>query len=249
MDNSPAFGGTVGVHVRQLPLKLRATAFGHVFAQNLVEGLRYSARLRGSLDRWFGLTPDLGVIPGVGLTVEHFGGAPGGGAAGGASALAYDRSVYWRYGEQHPIRPSPRLSLRWQPLQDMVGVLSTWAVTNPELVTLDHASARAAWTALLPFYPNARGSLAYEASYRMADVHRPEAYLRHGPRVRADVGFWRGSTGRLMLYAEDALWFGTPQGIQNTLTFGLRWDFTRGRGLRDFMPFEEELEELVGGAP
>ncbi len=245
LDRSPAFGGTAGVHVRGLPWKLRGTAFGSVFAQSLGAGLRYSARLRGSVDRWIGLTPDLGLIPGVRVTVEHL----GGGVSTGASALAYDRSVYWRYGEQHPVRPSPRLSLRWQPLQDGVGMLSTWAVTNPELVTLDHASARAMWTALMPFYPNARGSLAYEASYRLADAHRPLAYLRHGPRARLDVGFWRGSTGRLMLYAEDALWFGTPQGIQNTLTFGVRWDFTRGRGLRDFMPFEEELEELVGGAP
>ncbi len=243
LERNPAFGGTAGLHLRRLPLELRATVMGRVFLQDVGGGLRYGARLRGSVDRWIGLTPDLGLIPGLGLTVEHFGGAPG------DDALGFDRAVFWRYGEQHPVRPSPRLSLRWQPLQDHVGMLTATTLHNPELLTLDHVAGRVQWAALLPFYPNARASLGYEASYRMIDLHRSEPYLRHGLRARADVGFWQGQTGRLLFYAEDALYLGTPWGAQNTLTLGVRWDWTRGRGLRDFMPFEEEFEDLVGPAP
>jgi hypothetical protein len=241
LDRSGAWGGNAALHLRRLPLDLRATLFGGVFTQTLGGGLRYAARARGSVDRWIGLSPDVGLLPGFGLTLEHFGGAapePG---------QVFDRKVYWRYGEQHPVRPSPRLSLRWQPLQDQVGMFSAWAVANPEWVTLDHVSGQARWTGMLPFHPGARASVAYEASWRMADLHRSEPYLRHGPKARVDLSLWHGAQGRLLLYAEDALWLGTPQGLQNTLSLGVRWDWTRGRGLRDFMPFEEELEDLVEG--
>ena len=79
----------------------------------------------------------------------------------------FDRSVFWRYGQQHPRRLTPELALRWQPVLDHVGTLSAWATSNADLSTADHVSARARWSALLggPL-PYTRASLSYELSHR-----------------------------------------------------------------------------------
>jgi hypothetical protein len=234
------FGATTALHLRRLPLDLRLYAQGSLFGQSVEDVLRWSARGRLSVDRWVRLDPDLGLVPGLGLALE---------TSHGGSAMdpsRYDQGVYWRYGRDHPRRLMPRLALRWQPFQDLVGTAGTFATTNADLGSLDHAGGQVQWAALLggPLR-GTRAELGYELSYRFQDAHRAEAYLRHRVAGRLDWNVWVGGGSRLMLFAEDRALLSGPFGLQNVFSLGARWDWMGGRGLRDISPPEEEFEELL----
>ncbi|NPC77688.1 hypothetical protein HPC49_05395 [Pyxidicoccus fallax] len=240
MNQPTVFGATTGLYVRELPLDLRLNVQGAFFTQSVEETLRWSARGRLSVDRWVGLSPDLGLVPGLGLALE----TNQGGSV--VDLSRYDQSVYWRYGKDHPRRLTPRLALRWQPFQDHVGTFGTYATTNADLGSLDQAGGQARWEALLggPLR-GTRAELGYELSYRFQDEHRSEAYLRHRLAGRMDWNVWVGSGSRLMLFAEDRVLLSDPFGLQNVFSLGARWDWMGGRGLRDITPPEEEFEELL----
>ncbi|QSQ23834.1 hypothetical protein JY651_02285 [Pyxidicoccus parkwayensis] len=234
------FGATTGLYVTRLPLSLRLNVHGAFFTQSVEDTLRWSARGRASVDRWVRLSPDVGLVPSLGLAVE---------TSHGGSAVdpdRYDQSVFWRYGEDHPKRLMPKLTLRWQPFQDHVGTVGTFATTNSDLGTLDHAGGAARWAALLggPLR-GTRAELGYELTYRLRDEHRAEAYLRHRVAGRLDWNVWVGNGSRLMLFAEDRALLSDPFGLQNVFSVGARWDWMGGRGLRDISPPEEEFEELL----
>ncbi|MBZ4422744.1 hypothetical protein [Myxococcus sp. RHSTA-1-4] len=234
------FGATSALYLRQLPLDLRLHVQGSLFGQSVEDVLRWSARGRASVDRWVRLSPDLGLVPGLGLALET---SHGGSAVDPAR---YDQGVYWRYGEDHPRRLMPRLALRWQPFQDHVGTVGTFATTNADLGSLDHAGGLVRWAALLggPLR-GTRAELGYELSYRFQDEHRSEAYPRHRVAGRLDWNVWMGTGSRLMLYAEDRALLSGPFGLQNVFSLGARWDWMGSRGLRDITPPEEEFEELL----
>lgn len=238
---SPVFGGRGAVHLRTLPWGLRLTGHAGALTQN-VAGLQRSRVFgRVSVDRWYAVGDDFGLIPGLGVSAEHqAGGTPADGAL-------FDRSVVWAYGAQHPLRISPRLTLRWSPFLDHLGEVSAFASSNSDVVTLDHATARIGWTTLLRSLPGARFGVGYEASWRLQDLHRSQSYLRHGLTAGADYSVWNGREGRLMVFAQDRAFLSGPFGLQNLFSVGVRYDWTFGRGLRDVMPFEEEFEELLDG--
>ncbi|MFP2926784.1 hypothetical protein ACLESO_16610 [Pyxidicoccus sp. 3LG] len=234
------FGATTGLYLTRLPLNLRLNLQGSLFSQSVESTLRWSARGRASVDRWVRLSPDLGLIPGLGLALE---------TSHGGSAVdpsRYDQGVYWRYGADHPRRLTPRLGLRWQPFQDHVGTAGTFATTNADLSTLDQAGGNLRWAALLggPLR-GTRAELGYELSYRFQDEHRSQSYLRHRVAGRLDWNVWAGTGTRLMLFAEDRALLSGPFGLQNVFSVGARWDWMGGRGLRDITPPEEEFEELL----
>ncbi len=240
VGQSTVFGATTGLYLKQLPMDLRLSLQGAFFTQSVESSLRWSARGRAAVDRYVRLSPDLGLVPGLGLALET---SHGGSAV---DAGRYDQSVYWRYGEDHPRRLMPKLALRWQPFQDHVGTVGTFATTNADLGSLDHAGGQARWAALLggPLR-GTRAELGYELSYRLRDEHRSEGYLRHRVAGRLDWNVWVGSGSRLMLFAEDRVLMSDPFGLQNVFSLGARWDWTGGRGLRDITPPEEEFEELL----
>ncbi|MCY1020681.1 hypothetical protein [Pyxidicoccus sp. MSG2] len=234
------FGANTNLYLTRLPLRLRLNLHGAFFTQSVEDTLRWSARGRATVDRWVQLSPDLGLVPSLGLAVE---------TSHGGSAVdpdRYDQSVFWRYGEDHPRRLIPKLSLRWQPFQDHVGSVGAFATTNADLGTLDHAGGGARWAALLggPLR-GTRAELGYELTYRMRDEHRAQAYLRHRVAGRLDWNVWAGNGNRLMLFAEDRALLSDPFGLQNVFSVGARWDWMGGRGLRDITPPEEEFEELL----
>jgi hypothetical protein len=240
LDTSPVLGTHAALHLTGLPLELRAQLRGALFAQQVEEALRWSARGWLSVDRRVPLTPDLALIPGLGLALESLQGSEA------VETERFDRGVFSRYGEQHPRRLTPEVSLRWQPLMDHVGLLSAWATSNADLRTVDHVSVRARWATLLGGpRPYTRASLSYELSQRLQDAHRSEAYLRHGLRGQLDWSLWTSSQGRLLLFAEDQVLLSARFGLQNMFSLGLRWDWTGGRGLRDVLPDEEEFERLL----
>ncbi|HZI13253.1 MAG TPA: hypothetical protein VE153_22925, partial [Myxococcus sp.] len=240
MGQPTVFGATTGLYLTELPLKLRLNLQAALFSQSVEDTLRWSARGKASVDRWVRMSPDLGLIPGLGLVLE----SQNGGSA--VDSSRYDQSVYWRYGEDHPARLTPRLNLRWQPFQDHVGTVGTFATTNADFATLDQAGGQARWEALLggPLR-GTRAGLGYELSYRFQDEHRSRAYLRHRVAGRLDWNVWVGGGSRLMLFAEDRVLLSAPFGLQNVFSLGARWDWTGGRGLRDVTPPEEEFEELL----
>ncbi|WP_404370027.1 hypothetical protein ACIHQR_08755 [Corallococcus coralloides] len=241
LNQSAVFGGTVAGYVNQLPGDLRLSMQGSVFSQTIDGAMRWSARGRVAADRYVRLSPDVGLIPGLGLTLESM---QGGSAV---DATRYDQNVYWLYGKDHPRRLSPRLSLRWQPFQDHVATLGMSAVSNANLYTVDNAGAYASWAALLGGkLQGTRVELGYGASQRFQDDHRATAYLRHRVSGRVDWNVWMGKGGnRLMLFAEDRAFLSGPYGMQNMFSLGARWDWTGGRGLQDVTPTEEEFEELL----
>ncbi|MBN8226193.1 hypothetical protein JYK02_01575 [Corallococcus macrosporus] len=241
LNQTAVLGGTVAGYVNQLPGDLRLSMQGSVFSQTIDGAMRWSARGRIAADRYFRLSPDVGLIPGLGLTVESM---QGGSAV---EASRYDQNVYWLYGKDHPQRLSPRLSLRWQPFQDHVATLGMSAVSNANLYTVDNAGAYASWAALLGGkLQGTRVELGYGASQRFQDDHRATAYLRHRVSGRLDWNVWMGKGGnRLMLFAEDRAFLSGPYGTQNVFSLGARWDWTGGRGLQDVTPTEEEFEELL----
>ncbi|NPC48511.1 hypothetical protein D7X99_34890 [Corallococcus sp. AB032C] len=241
LNRSAVFGGTVAGYVNQLPGDLRLSMQGSVFSQTIDGAMRWSARGRVAADRYVRLSPDVGLIPGLGLTLESM---QGGSAI---DATRYDQNVYWLYGKDHPRRLSPRLSLRWQPFQDHVATLGMSAVTNANFYTMDNAGAYASWAALLGGkLQGTRVELGYGASQRFQDEHRATAYLRHRVSGRLDWNVWMGKGGnRLMLFVEDRAFLSGPYGMQNMFSLGARWDWTGGRGLQDVTPTEEEFEELL----
>ncbi|MFB1482930.1 hypothetical protein [Corallococcus sp. RDP092CA] len=241
LNQTAVLGGTVAAYVNQLPGDLRLSMQGSVFSQTIDGAMRWSARGRVGADRYVRLSPDVGLIPGLGLTLESM---QGGHAV---EASRYDQNVYWRYGKDHPRRLSPRLSLRWQPFQDHVATLGMSAVSNANIYTVDNAGAYASWAALLGGkLQGTRVELGYGASQRFQDAHRATAYLRHRVSGRLDWNVWMGKGGnRLMLFAEDRAFLSGPYGTQNVFSLGARWDWTGGRGLQDVTPTEEEFEELL----
>ncbi|HET9450350.1 MAG TPA: hypothetical protein VFO83_05685, partial [Aggregicoccus sp.] len=233
-------GGRATLYFKRLPLDLRLQLQGALYGQRLEDVLRYRAQGRIAVDRWVRLGEDLSLIPSVGFTLETQQGGEG------VDRERYDRNVAYLFGINHPRRLSPRLSLRWLPLQDHVGTLSAWAVSNADLRSADSLNSQVRWSALLggPLH-QARGTLGYDVSLRRPDEHRGEGYLRHGILAAVDWGFWKGRDGRLLLFAEDRFLVSGPFGRQNQFSVGLRWDWTGGRGLRDVVPYEEEFEELL----
>jgi hypothetical protein len=240
LGSTPVLGSRAALYVAHLPLELRAHVQAALYTQALEDERRWSARGRLAVDRYVRLAPDLGLLPSLGLALEAY---PG---EAGASAEQFDRNVFWRYGEQHAQRLTPRLALRWQPFQDHVGGLALGATSNADLHTVDHVDGQLRWAALLGgSSPFTRAALGYGLSYRVQDAHRREGYLRHQVSGRLDWSLWTGTEGRLLLFAEDQLLLSSPFGPQNVLAIGARWDWTGGRGLRDALPPEEEFEELL----
>jgi hypothetical protein len=239
LESAPVLGGSAGLFAARLPLGLRAQASASAFGQSMEGSFRYALRGRAALDRFFRLDPDLGLIPSLALDLERFGGA-------GGTATEFDRSVFWRYGLEHPQRLTPRLTLRWTPFQDVVGRLSGFAISNADFATLDQYGGAMKWAALLggPLQ-GARASLGYDLTWRPVDLHREQAYLRHRVAGRLDYAVWTGASGRLLLFAEDQVLASQPFGLQNVLGLGVRWDWTGGRGLRDVLPYEEEFEDVL----
>jgi hypothetical protein len=241
IGRSAVLGGSAAAYVNQLPGDLRLSLQGSVFSQTLDGAMRWSARGRIAADRYLRLSPDVGVIPGLGLALESMQGGEA------VEATRYDQSVFWRYGKDHPLRMTPRVSLRWQPFQDHVATVGTSAVTNSNVYTLDNANVYASWAGLLSGrLHGTRVELGYGASQRFRDEHRSTEYLRHRVSARVDWNAWMGRGGnRLMFFAEDRVFLTGPYGTQNVFSLGARWDWTGGRGLRDVTPTEEEFEELL----
>jgi hypothetical protein len=98
MDTSPVLGTNAALHLTGLPLELRATLRGALFAQQVDETLGWSARGWLSVDRRFQLSPDLSLIPGMRFAMESQQ------VDESEDTERFDRSVFWRYGQQHPRR-------------------------------------------------------------------------------------------------------------------------------------------------
>ncbi len=232
-------GADAGLELAQLPLGLRMVLKAGGARQEIEGEALASAHGRLSLQRYVALSPDWALLPQVAFSAERFFGESS------ASSDLFDRDVYWRYGEDHPQQWSPRLTLRWHPLQDQLFRLVGWGTSNADLVTIDHASTQLSWSALLggPLAP--RVGLSYEASYRFVDAHRAEAYLRHAVGGELAFSLWPTPAGRAQLVVADQVLASDPFGAQNVFSVGLRFDWSGGRGLRDLGPTEEDFDELL----
>lgn len=236
LDTTLAAGGDLRVQLRRLPLGLRFGAFGRWAQQKIEECcLTWSGRGQFALSRSFQLTPSMWLIPGVRFDAEHYEINPG--AEDRFPFL--DPRVFSPYSKDHSLGLIPRASLYWLPLQDQIAVLSAYAVSNADLRTVDNVGVRAKWEGMIEtshlFGPTFE--LSYRLSRRFNDEHRETAYFRHDIGAGLAWPLWRGRAGRLTLGLSDRLFL---SGIrkENVFRVELRFDWTAGRGLRDFSPPE-----------
>ncbi|WP_437687829.1 hypothetical protein [Sorangium sp. So ce176] len=165
-----------------------------------------------------------------------------------------DKDIFTPYADEHRTQASLGARLRHRPFVDALVTAGTSLRLSPVPSTLDRVDA----TLDLDLLPG-RGlwpwiQLGWLASYRPENETRDEAFLRNAFTAGLTFWSWLSRGHRVSLGAEGTFLFDIPSPSQTSprlsaLLFA-RYDFTAGRGLRDFpphaTPFRDRQEEGSG---
>jgi hypothetical protein len=243
----PAYGATVDLAWRRLPLGLRLDAMARAFAQLAADTLAWTAQARVRVGRSFRLQPSLTLVPALSVQARSYSLD----AATLPDGAAVDPLVYNAYDRAHRLGMRPEATLYWRPLQDQLGLAGARVVTNEDLYSPDRAELELAWRGIGP-WPRAGSpvfELRYRPGYRFDDAGRSRGYVRHDLGVRLDWSLWNGRAGRWLLEVRDEAYLSTVWGNRNVFLIGLRYDAVDGRGLRDMLPIEYRFDELIEPPP
>jgi hypothetical protein len=241
----PAYGATVDLAWRRLPLGLRLDVMSRAFAQFAADTLAWTAQGRARVGRAFRLQPALTLVPALAVQARVYSldAAPAG--------AVVDPLVYNDYDRAHRFGLRPEANLYWRPLQDQIGFAGARLVTNEDFYSPDRAELELGWRGLAPWqrigFPVLE--LRYRPGYRFEDAGRSRGYMRHDLGVRLDWSLWNGSAGRWLLEVRDEAYLSTGWGNRNVFLIGLRYDAVDGRGLRDMLPIEYRFDELIEPPP
>ncbi len=226
-------GGAAELYLAGMPLGTNLQVAGAAFTQPFSNGQAWRARGELQLARRFEASDTITVIPTLGATLDRFNTDP---VVVAASAENLDPDVFNTYRYAHDRALIGRLALRWMPLQDLVGWITTSAVTNATPGSFDHVDAALRLQHLASSrLGDVLVDLGYRPSYRLADDDRSDAYLRHQLSAKLEWSVWTGAAGRLAVTLWDDL-FVSPGLRVNAIGAGLRFDLVSGRGLLDFAP-------------
>ncbi|XXT17945.1 hypothetical protein WME94_47730 [Sorangium sp. So ce429] len=165
-----------------------------------------------------------------------------------------DKDIFTPYADEHRTQASLGARLRHRPFVDALVTAGTSLRLSPVPSTLDRIDA----TLDLDLLPG-RGlwpwiQLGWLASYRPVNETRDEAFLRDAFTAGLTFWSWFSRGHRVSLGAEGTFLFDIPSPAQTSprlsaLLFA-RYDYTAGRGLRDFppqsTPFRDRQEEGSG---
>ncbi|MGK3985131.1 hypothetical protein WME99_18930 [Sorangium sp. So ce136] len=165
-----------------------------------------------------------------------------------------DKDIFTPYADEHRTQASLGARLRHRPFVDALVTAGTSLRLSPVPSTLDRIDA----TLDLDLIPG-RGlwpwiQLGWLASYRPVNETRDEAFLRDAFTAGLTFWSWLSRGHRVSLGAEGTFLFDIPSPAETSprlsaLLFA-RYDFTAGRGLRDFppqaTPFRDRQEEGSG---
>ncbi|WP_437632399.1 hypothetical protein [Sorangium sp. So ce854] len=190
---------------------------------------------------------ELTLSPWAGFTLlavdESLRGAPGA-----------DKDIFTPYAAEHRTQASLGARLRHRPFVDTLVTAGTALRLSPVPSTLDRIDA----TLDLDLLPG-RGlwpwiQLGWLTSYRPENETRDEAFVRNAFTAGLTFWSWLSRGHRVSLGAEGTFLFDIPSPAQTSprlagLLFA-RYDYTAGRGLRDFpphaTPFRDRQEEGSG---
>ncbi|XYH96331.1 hypothetical protein ACMHYB_52570 [Sorangium sp. So ce1128] len=165
-----------------------------------------------------------------------------------------DKDIFTPYAAEHRTQASLGARLRHRPFVDALVTAGTSLRLSPVPSTLDRVDA----TLDLDLLPG-RGlwpwiQLGWLASYRPENETRDEAFLRDAFTAGLTFWSWLSRGHRVSLGAEGTFLFDIPSPAETSprlsaLLFA-RYDYTGGRGLRDFppqsTPFRDRQEEGSG---
>ncbi|HTN82234.1 MAG TPA: hypothetical protein VL242_01045, partial [Sorangium sp.] len=165
-----------------------------------------------------------------------------------------DKDIFTPYADEHRTQASLGARLRHRPFVDALVTAGTSLRLSPVPSTLDRLDA----TLDLDLIPG-RGlwpwiQLGWLASYRPVNETRDEAFLRDAFTAGLTFWSWLSRGHRVSLGAEGTFLFDIPSPAETSprlsaLLFA-RYDYTAGRGLRDFpphaTPFRDRQEEGSG---
>ncbi|WP_437503814.1 hypothetical protein [Sorangium sp. So ce1099] len=165
-----------------------------------------------------------------------------------------DKDIFTPYADEHRTQASLGARLRHRPFVDALVTAGTSLRLSPVPSTLDRIDA----TLDLDLLPG-RGlwpwiQLGWLASYRPENETRDEAFLRDAFTAGLTFWSWLSRGHRVSLGAEGTFLFDIPSPAETSprlsaLLFA-RYDYTAGRGLRDFppqsTPFRDRQEEGSG---
>ena len=245
--STPAYGGSVDLAWRRLPLDLRLDVTGRAFAQSAADAVAWAAHSRVRIGRAFRWQPSLTLVPGLSAHARSYS-LDAATAPGGA---VLDPLVFNQYDRAHRFGMRPEATLYWRPLQDQLGLAGARVVTNEDFYSPDRLELELAWRGLAPWprigFP--LFDLHYRPGYRFDDDGRNRAYLRHDFGIRLDWSLWSGRHGRWLLEVRDEAYLSTVWRNRNVFLIGLRYDAVNGRGLRDMLPIEYRFDELIEPSP
>ncbi|MGK3968992.1 hypothetical protein WMF38_36645 [Sorangium sp. So ce118] len=165
-----------------------------------------------------------------------------------------DKDIFTPYADEHRTQASLGARLRHRPFVDALVTAGTSLRLSPVPSALDRIDA----TLDLDLLPG-RGlwpwiQLGWLASYRPENETRDEAFLRDAFTAGLTFWSWLSRGHRVSLGAEGTFLFDIPSPAETSprlsaLLFA-RYDYTAGRGLRDFppqsTPFRDRQEEGSG---
>ncbi len=240
----PAYGTSLDLVWRQLPLGLRVDVMGRAYAQSASDSFAWTAQSRLRVGRSFRLQPSLSLIPALAVQARSYSLAPGAG-------VVIDPLVYNQYDVTHRSGLRPEATLFWQPFQDQLGLVRARYVTNEDFYSADRAEIELAWRGAgawprtdIPLF-----ELHYRPGLRFDDEHRNRSYVRHDLGLRLDWSLWNGTSGRWLLEVRDEVYLSSVVGNRNVFLLGIRYDAVDGRGLRDMLPIEYRFDDLIEPPP
>jgi hypothetical protein len=169
-------------------------------------------------------------------------------------AKAVDRDVFTPYAAEHLTQGTLGTRLRLRPAVDAIFSIGPSVRLSPLFSTVDRVDLRAdvdvlAGRGLFPWV-----QAGWLTSYRPRNETREEAFVRNA--VTSSLTFWQwlGNGHRILLSGELAVLMDSPSTALGSLRLGAgllaRYDWTAGRGLRDWTPrdtpFRDRLEEGSG---
>jgi hypothetical protein len=213
------------------PLRLEAHAFG--ITQNTDTGTALTAWIDATASARIGLGGELFLTPSLG-GLRRFGPDedPGGDAL--------DPDVWSRFDADHPMAAIGMIRLDYEPYLDLRAFTRLRLVTNADLASFDRAQGLAGVHGI---FGRLTWGLAGEVEQRFADAHRMDARTRFGARAGGSYSLWRGDEHRLSIEAHGVA---RPPGDESEVFVGLAWDWTFGRGLRDYAPPELGFAAQLG---
>jgi hypothetical protein len=152
---------------------------------------------------------------------------------------ALDPDVWSRFDVDHPRALFGQLRLSYEPFLDLHFHARGRATSNADPGSLDRAAGRVGASGAVGRL-RLDGSLELER--RFADDDRLAAKSRLVVRNTASWGVWHAGPNRLSLLASTAI---RPY-ERSDLFVGLAYDWTFGRGLRDYAPAESAFSGQLG---